>query len=83
MNLRRRLFGIWCGLSALWWLIAVFGGDGRLILLKFQIGGWRAAYVHFVVTALIAVAVPAVMLLIGRLFSWSVDRFSEKPRPKL
>jgi Kef-type K+ transport system membrane component KefB len=57
----------------------MFGGDGRLILLKFQIGGWRAAYVHFVVTALIAVAVSAVMLLVGRLFFWRVDRFSEKP----
>jgi hypothetical protein len=55
MSLRRKLFKVWCGFTVLWWLICIFGGDGNLILLKFQIGGWRAAYVHLAMTTVIAV----------------------------
>jgi hypothetical protein len=65
MSFRRRLFLAWCGFTALWWLWGIFGGDGSLILLKYQIGGWRAAYVHFGVTVFIAPFVPMVTLLVG------------------
>ena len=65
MSLRRKMFRVWCGFTVLWWLICIFGGDGSLILSKFQIGGWRAAYVHFAVTTLIAVGIPLAALLTG------------------
>jgi hypothetical protein len=71
--LRRKMFGVWCGFTALWWLICIFGGDGNLILLKFQLGGWRAAYVHFAMTTLIAVGVPVAVLLIGRVVAWALE----------
>jgi hypothetical protein len=73
MSLRRKLFKVWWGFTVLWWLICIFGGDGSLILLKFQIGGWRAAYVHFTVTILIAVGVPLAVLLIGRVVVWGLE----------
>ncbi len=79
MSVRRKLFGIWCGFTALWWLFGIFGGDGSLILLKFQNGGWRAAYVHLVLTVLIAASIPAAVLLIGRAILRSADRFCKKP----
>jgi hypothetical protein len=74
--LRRKMFGVWCGFTALWWLICIFGGDGNLILLKFQLGGWRAAYVHFAMTTLIAVGVPVAVLLIGRVVAWALENWT-------
>ena len=73
MSLGRKMFRVWCGFTALWLLIAIFGGDGNLILSKFQIGGWRAAYVHFALTTLIVVGVPVAVLLIGRVVVWAVE----------
>jgi hypothetical protein len=73
MSLRRKLFKVWCGFTVLWWLIGIFGGDGSLILLKFQTGGWRGAYVHFAVTTLIAVGVPLAVLLLGRVVVWGLE----------
>jgi hypothetical protein len=73
MSLRRKLFKVWCGFTVLWWLICIFGGDGNLILLKFQIGGWRAAYVHLAMTTVIAVGVPIAVLLIGRVVVWGLE----------
>jgi hypothetical protein len=75
MSLRQKLFGAWCGFSLLWWSIGIFAGDGSLILLKFQKGGWRGAYVHLALTVLIVVGVPLAVLLIGRVVFWGVDRF--------
>jgi hypothetical protein len=65
MNLRHRWFVAWLCFTAVWWLLVIFDGNGALILLKFRIGGWRAAFVHFVLTVLIAVVVPAAVLLLG------------------
>jgi hypothetical protein len=73
MSLRRKLFKVWCGFTVLWWLICIFGGDGNLILLKFQIGGWRAAYVHLAMTTVISVGVPIAVLLIGRVVVWGLE----------
>jgi hypothetical protein len=73
MNLRRRLFIVWCGFTVLWLLWGIVS-DGGLVLLKFQVGGWRAAYGHFTLTILIAVAVPAVALLLGRIVLWAASR---------
>jgi hypothetical protein len=80
MTIRRRLFQIWCSLTALWWLGAVFG-NGSLILLKFTLGGWRAAFVPFVVTALIAVGVPVAILVAGWLITWFVESLGGSARP--
>jgi hypothetical protein len=73
MTLRRKLFIVWCGFTVLWLLWAT-ASDGSLVLLKFRVGGWRAAYVHFTLTVLIAVAVPAVALLLGRIVLWAASR---------
>jgi hypothetical protein len=73
MSLRRKLFQVWCCFTVLWWLVCIFGGDGGLILLKFQVGGWRAAYVHLAVTFLIAVGIPVAVLLLGRVIVWALQ----------
>src|SRR5258708_39105147 len=78
MNLRRTLFRVWCGCTFLWWLIPLFGGDGNRILLKFQMGGWRGAYLHLALTVLIAVGIPVAALLVGRAVLWRKGRFHEK-----
>jgi hypothetical protein len=78
MDLRRKLFGVWCGFTVIWLLLAVFGGDGSRILLKFKQGGWRGAYVHVVLTILIAVVIPLTTLLVGRGVLWIAGRFSVK-----
>jgi MFS family permease len=75
MVTRHRLFQIWSTLTVLWWLGAVFG-NGSLILLKFTLGGWRAAFAPFVVTVLIAVGVPVAILFAG----WIVTWIAEVPR---
>jgi hypothetical protein len=76
MNLRRKLFSVWCGFTIMIWLIAIFGGDGARILLKFQAGGWRAAYVQFVFTLVLAGGIPLMVLLIGRAAFWISDQLS-------
>jgi hypothetical protein len=78
MSLRRKLFRVWCGLTIIVWLIAIFGGDGGRIVLKFQVGGWRAAYVHFAITLVLAGGTPLIVLLIGRAAFWIGDQFSQK-----
>lgn len=66
MNFRRKLFILWCGFTV-FWLLWMIVSDGSLVLLKFRVGGWRAAYVHFTLTALFAVAIPVAVLLLGRI----------------
>lgn len=61
----RKLFFLWCIATAIWLCIGIFGGDGAIILKKFQVGGWRAAYVHVGLTILIAVIAPATVLALG------------------
>ena len=78
MNFRRKLFIAWCGFTALWLLWAI-ASDGGLVLLKFRVGGWRAAYVHFTLTALIAVAIPAALLLLARIVLWTATRIRTPP----
>jgi hypothetical protein len=75
VSLRCKLFRVWCGLTIVLWLIAIFGGDASLIALKFQVGGWRAAYVHLALTVVIAAGIPLAVLLIGRAVFWIDDRF--------
>jgi hypothetical protein len=74
LSLRRKLYRAWCGFTVVWWLIAILGGDASLIVLKFQMGGWRAAYVHLALTVIIAVGIPLTVLLIGRTVFWISDR---------
>ena len=79
MITRHRLFQIWCSLTALWWLGAIFV-NGSLILLKFTLGGWRAAFVPFVVTVLIAVIVPVAILFAGWIVTWIVESLGGSAR---
>jgi len=79
VTLRRRLFQIWCALTALWWLGAVFG-NGSLILIKFTLGGWHAAFVPFVVTLIIAVGVPVAILLAGWIVTLIVESLAGSAR---
>jgi hypothetical protein len=76
MNLRLTLFAVWCGFAAPWWLVPIFDGTVDLILLKLHIGGWRGAFVHTALTALIAVGVPMAILVFGRIVLWRVDRIN-------
>ena len=78
MSLRRKLFGVWCGFAICFWLIAIFGGDGSLIVLKFQVGGWRAAYVHLAITLALAVGIPMAVFLIGRAAFWVGEHIRTK-----
>jgi|HubBroStandDraft_6_1064221.scaffolds.fasta_scaffold2029543_2 hypothetical protein len=77
MNLRRKLFMIWCGFTVLW-LVWGIVSDGGLVLLKYQAGGWRAAYMHLTLTVLIAVAIPLAMLFLGRIVLWTASRMNGK-----
>ena len=73
MDFRRKLFKIWCGFTVLWLLWGI-ASDGGLVLLKFQAGGSRAAYVHFTLTILIVVAIPLAVLFLGRIVLWAASR---------
>jgi hypothetical protein len=53
-----QLFGVWCGFTTIWWLFGIFGSDGARIVLKYQVGGWRAAYVQFVMAVVLATGIP-------------------------
>ena len=78
MSVRRELFRLWCALTGLVWMAAIFGGDGARIARQFQAGGWRAAFVHFTIVLIIAVATPLAILLVGRAAFWISDRISQK-----
>jgi hypothetical protein len=78
MNFRRNMVIVWCGFTVLLLLWAI-ASDGSLILLKFRVGGWRAAYVHFTLTVLIAVAIPIAALILGRVVLWAANRISTPP----
>jgi hypothetical protein len=80
INLRHPWFAAWLCFSALWWLLPIFDGDVALILLKFRIGGWRAAFVHSVVTVLIGFAVPVTVLLLGWIGIWTARKFKSGQR---
>jgi hypothetical protein len=73
MSLRRKLFRVWCGFTVVFWLLGIFAGDGSLIVLKFQNGGWRAAFVHLAITLVLALGVPLIVLLLGRAVFWIGD----------
>jgi hypothetical protein len=75
MSLRRKLFRVWCGLTVVLWLLPIFDGDASLIALKFRVGGWRAAYVQFALTVIMAAVIPLTVLLIGRAAFWIRDQF--------
>ena len=77
MSPRRKLFGVWCGLTIIYWLIGVFDGDGALILLKFRVGGWRSAYVQLAIALLMGLGIPLIVLLIGRAAFWINNQFSQ------
>jgi hypothetical protein len=77
MSLRRKLFWVWFGVTIVWWLFGIFGGDGALIVLKLHVGGWRAAYVHLTLTLVIALGVPLLVFLAGRAAFWIGDQFSK------
>jgi hypothetical protein len=77
MNFRRKLLIVWCSFAVLSLLWAI-ANDDSLILLKFRVGGWRAAYVHFTLTVLIAVA-PLAALLLGRIVLWAANRIRTPP----
>jgi hypothetical protein len=78
VSLRRKLFRVWCGLTIIYWLMGVFDGDAALILLKFRVGGWRAAYVHLTIMLLMGVGIPLIVLLIGRAAFWINEQFSQE-----
>jgi len=75
MSLRRKPFRVWCGLTVVFWLLPIFDGDASLIAQKFRVGGWRAAYVQFTLTVIMAVVIPLTVLLIGRAAFWISDQF--------
>ncbi len=75
MSLRRKLFRVWYGLTVVLWLLPIFDGDASLIALKFRVGGWRAAYVQFTLTVIMAAVIPLTVLLIGRAAFWIRDQF--------
>jgi hypothetical protein len=76
MSLRRKLFGVWCGFTMVWWLLGIFAGDGARIVLKFQVGGWRAALVPLAIALVMAVVVPLTVLFAGRAAFWVRDQFA-------
>jgi hypothetical protein len=47
--------------------------------LKFQVGGWRAAYLHFAIALVVAVGIPLMVLLFGCAAFWIRDQFARKP----
>ena len=63
MGLRSKLFWMWCTVVVAWWLVS----DAGRIALKFQIGGWRAAYVPFLLSLAIGLVIVIVPVLIGRI----------------
>jgi hypothetical protein len=78
MSLRRKLFAVWCGFTVVWWLVGIFGGDGTRLVLKFRVGGWRAASVLFVMTLVMAVGIPLTILLLGRAAFWSAGQLARR-----
>jgi hypothetical protein len=80
MNLRHQWFAAWLCFTALWWSLIIFDGDGALILLKFRLGGWRAAFVYSVLTVLIGVTVPGTVLLLGWIGIWAARKFKSGQR---
>jgi Na+/phosphate symporter len=78
MSVRRELFRLWCVLTVLVWFTAILGGDRALIVMKFQRGDWQAAFVHLTFVVIIAVVIPLVVLLVGRVVFWIIDRISQK-----
>jgi hypothetical protein len=78
MDLRRKLFWIWCGVTIIFWLSGILDGDGSRIALKFQVGGWRAGYLHLAIALVVAVGIPLMVLLFGRAAFWIRDQFARK-----
>ena len=78
MRVRRILFSLWCWITSFVWVALIFGGDGERILLKMQVGGWRAAYLHITFAILVAVVVPLIVLAAG----WGMFRFIDRFRAK-
>jgi hypothetical protein len=65
MNPQRKLFWAWCGFTFLWWL-GWLASDGVLfIVLNFQFGAWRDAFLYLTLFLMVGIGVPLVLLLIG------------------
>jgi hypothetical protein len=64
MMLRSKLFWIWFVTALVFW----GAGDASRVALKFEIGGWRAAYLHFFISlvfAMVVALVPVAISLVG------------------
>jgi hypothetical protein len=70
MSLRSKLFWLWCVAALIFWS----AGDASRVALKYQVGGWRAAYVHFFVSLAFASVVALVPVLISLLGLWITRR---------
>ena len=70
MGLRSKLFWMWCVVALIFWS----AGDASRVALKFQVGGWRAAYVHFFVSLAFASVVALVPVLISLIGLWTASR---------
>jgi hypothetical protein len=58
MRIRTWMFAVWGVSALLFWSL----GDASRVALKYQVGGWRTAYLHFflsVVFALLVAFIPA------------------------
>jgi hypothetical protein len=69
MSLQRKLLWTWLGFTFLWWLFAL-APDGSVLVLKFQVGGWREAYIHVVLFLVMGIGVPLIVFLIGWAALW-------------
>jgi hypothetical protein len=66
MSLRSKLFWLWCVTALIFWS----AGDASRVALKYQVGGWRAAYVHFFISLGLASVVALVPVLISLMGLW-------------
>jgi len=69
ITLRRKLLWVWLGFTVLWWLFGL-ATDGSRLVLKFQVGGWRGAYVQLVLFLIVSIGVPLVVFLLGWALLW-------------
>jgi hypothetical protein len=77
--IRHPWFAVWLCFTALWLLLPLFDGDVALILVKYRIGGWRLAFSHSLLAALIGILVPATVLSLA----WIGIRMTRRLRAKM
>ena len=61
MKVRTRLLWVWGFLAVIFWSL----GDASRVALKYQVGGWRAAYVHLTLSVIFALIVSFVTMASG------------------